>query len=95
MKYTKAQRHKIYKKGLKKMTGRLSGGVWFICNALGSKHRMADLKDFPEVYEQRPSRFYINGDVPQWFIGGDSGLEIRKAILRKAIQQTKPKKKTK
>lgn len=91
MNYTKAQGHRIYKKALNYFTK----GECFLCHAiqsaLGVTWEYPDyfLKDFPEIWKHRPKGH--TGNV--WFDIDDR--EKRMTILRKAIQQTKPKPKKK
>lgn len=87
MKYTKAQRHRIYKNAL----GIIPIKHW-LCWALSEGNGLADIEDFPEVLAQKPKRFYFNLDgVVYWFSCDKRGINKRLAILRKAIQLTKPK----
>lgn len=87
MKYTKEQRHKIYKKALK----RFSIGELFLCHAIQSAlgipwdYPDTILKSFPEIWRHRPK----NRPGRVWF--EIDGREQRITILHKAIQQTKPK----
>lgn len=85
MKYTKAQRHRIYVNALE----RLPEEHW-LCWALSKNDHLADLSDFPEVLKQKPKRYYLNladGTI-YWFPLNEVGMKKRTAILRKAIKAT-------
>lgn len=80
MKYTKAQRHKIYVRALKSLPGQC-----FLCSALSTTEYLADLNDFKEVLKQEP-KLWFNDRF--WFDIDEVGMKKRAAILRKAIKAT-------
>lgn len=99
--FTKSVRHKIYKSALKKLPYAVKCGNG-ICCAIGLCQESVSInynfnglydkldKDFPEVFQQKPSTIY-DEDYRYWFKVGE--YKKRESILKKCIQLTKPKNK--
>lgn len=95
MKYTKRQRHSIYKKALAfYKNGNTEGYNYYLCWALakanGSKN-MANLEDYPELFAKKPRRPYQNSSV--WW--STDNRKSRERVLMEAIKETAPNGKNK
>lgn len=86
--YTKAQRHAIYKEALEYIT---DGQHKYICGAIGWTH---SIRDFPELLKHKPDNVVALGS---WFkpLECKDPRAKRIAILKSAIKETAPKRKRK
>ena len=79
MKFTKAQRHRIYKRALVRIK---SGEADYLCSALNWERLDPE---YPEIWNQHPTNIKKYSYFQDWGIN----RKQRISILHKAIQQTK------
>ncbi len=96
MKYTKRQRHSIYKKALIfYKNGNQKGYSYYLCWALakstGSEGNMANIGEYPELFAKKPKRTYQRSSI--WW--STDNRKSRERVLMEAIKETAPNGKNK